>query len=513
MPPEEIDMLENILAGIASIFAPGPLLGIALGTTVGLLFGAIPGISGIMAIAILLPMTFYVSPLIGIPMLLGIYKASIYGGSISAILLNTPGAPPAVCTTMDGYPLAQSGRPRLALDISLKASVFGDIASALLLIFVAAPLSGITLHAGPAEQFSLIVLALTVVGTVSGPSLIKGILCCCAGIMLSTIGISETTGATRFVFGFDGLVSGISLIPMIIGLLCLPEIMHQVSICAGKQIREVFSFRSTGEDRSLSLREFVALLPVLLKSSAIGSFLGAMPGIGSSPAAFMAYSEAKRSSKSPEKFGTGVYEGIAAPECANNAVTGSAMIPMLTLGIPGDDVTAILMGAFMIQGIAPGPTIFHDHTMLIYGIYAGLIMCDVFLFFIAKGGFRFWIKLSQAPKHIIFSAVTVFCFVGAYTINQNMFDLATLIVFGIVGYYFRRFDFSPAAFIIGFILGPLWERTFDQVLVLFEGDISVIFTRPFSAGLLALALITGISIAYNRRRNNQRLAQIGMYND
>lgn len=492
-------MLENILSGLGSILTPGPLAGIAGGTAVGLFFGAIPGISGIMAIAILLPMTFYVSPLIGIPMLLGIYKASIYGGSISAILLNTPGAPPAVCTCMDGYPLTQRGQARKALDVSLKASVFGDVTSALLLIFVAAPLSTITLKAGPAEQFSLIVLALTVVGTVSGPSLLKGILCCCLGILVSTIGISESTGATRFIFGFESLTAGISLIPMIIGLLCLPEIVHQVSL-GSKAGRSVFAFSDKKEDNVLSWKEFKSLLPVLFKSSAIGSFLGAMPGIGSSPAAFMAYSEAKRGSAHPEEFGKGALAGIAAPEAANNAVTGSAMIPMLTLGIPGDDVTAILMGAFMIQGIAPGPTIFYEHTELVYGIYAGLLMCDVFLFYIAKFGFRFWIRLSQCPKHVIFSAVTVFCFVGAYSINQNVFDLLTLILFGIVGFFFRRYDFSPAAFIIGFILGPLWERAFDQVMVLSDGDITVIFRRPFSATLLGLALITGLSIAYNRHK-------------
>lgn len=498
-------MAENIISGLLSVFSFGPLAGIALGVTLGIVFGSIPGISGIMAIAILLPVTFYLDPIIGIPMLLGIYKAGIYGGSITAILLNTPGAPPAVCTAMDGYPLARKGKAYKALDIALKASVFGDMFSVMLLIMVAAPLSALTLKAGPAEQFSLIVLALTVVGTVSGPSLIKGIICCCAGILLSTIGISESTGATRFTFGLEGFSAGIALVPMVIGILCMPEIIHQVSLGARDKAAKLLSVTFEKADKYLRWSEFKELLPVLLRSSIIGSLLGSMPGIGTTPSAFMAYSEAKRTSKNPEEFGKGAYAGIAAPEAANNAVTGAAMIPMLTLGIPGDDVTAILMGAFIIQGITPGPTIFYEHTVLVYGIFAGLIICDIFLFIVARMGFSIWVKLSQCPKHIIFAGVTVFCFIGAYSINQSMFDLLTLIAFGIVGYFFRRYGFSPAPLIIGFVLGPLWERAYDQVMVLSDGDLTVLFTRPFSAALLFLAFLVTVSIALNRLRARNAL--------
>ncbi|WP_028583250.1 tripartite tricarboxylate transporter permease [Desulfogranum mediterraneum] len=501
-------MIAEILSGLMSIFSLGPLTGIAVGVLTGLIFGAIPGISGIMAIAILLPMTFYVSPLIGIPMLLGIYKAGIFGGSISAILLNTPGAPPAVCTAMEGYPLTRKGQAGKALNTALSASVFGDVFSNLLLIFVAAPLSIITLKAGPAERFSIIVLALTVVGSISGPSIIKGIICAGVGIWLSTIGISETTGATRFVFGSSELIGGISLIPMVIGLLCLPEVLQQVGQAYTAKKKKRLTLSQNREDNRFTLRDFRYCLPTMIKSSFIGSFLGALPGLGASPAAFMAYSEAQRSSKRPEKFNRGAIDGLAAPEAANNATTGSAMIPMLTLGIPGDDVTAILMGAFLIQGITPGPTIFYEHTHLIYGIFGGLLMCDLFLYLIAKMGFNLWIKLSQAPKHLIFSCVTVFCFVGAYSINQSLFDIFTLIIFAIVGFLMKRYHFSAGAFIIGFILGPIWERAFDQAMVISDGSYSIFFTRPIPAIFLFLALVSIISITRTRMKTNKLAMEV-----
>lgn len=330
-------MFADICTGLISILTPETIGAVALGIFTGLMFGAIPGISGIMAISILLPLTFYVSPLVGIPMLLGIYKASMFGGSITAVLLNTPGAPPAVCTAMDGYPLTKQGKAGKGLNAALVGSVFGDTFSNILLICVAAPLSYLTLKVGPVEQCSLILLALTVVGSISGSSILKGILCAGVGILLATVGVSGTTGAMRFTFENENLMSGIALIPMVIGLLCLPEVIHQA--CSG--IRKTFEqqFDLSGENGRLSWQEIKSRIPVLLRSSLIGSVIGAMPGLGASPAAYMAYSEAQRTSKHPEQFGKGAIEGVMAPEAANNAVTGSAMIPLLTLGIPGDDVT------------------------------------------------------------------------------------------------------------------------------------------------------------------------------
>ena len=436
-------MFADICTGLISILTPETIGAVALGIFTGLMFGAIPGISGIMAISILLPLTFYVSPLVGIPMLLGIYKASMFGGSITAVLLNTPGAPPAVCTAMDGYPLTKQGKAGKGLNAALVGSVFGDTFSNILLICVAAPLSYLTLKVGPVEQCSLILLALTVVGSISGSSILKGILCAGVGILLATVGVSGTTGAMRFTFENENLMSGIALIPMVIGLLCLPEVIHQA--CSG--IRKTFEqqFDLSGENGRLSWQEI------------------------------------------------------------------KSRIPVLTLGIPGDDVTAVLMGAFLIQGITPGPNIFFENTTVVYGIFGSLIMCDILLCFSAKLGFKVCVRITQLPKHIIFSTVTIFAFVGTYSINQNLFDILCLILFGILGYGMRRFQFPAGPMIIGFILGPLLESAFDQTMTLSDGSFMIFLTHPFSVVLLLLTVAAVFSIARARLRRSKiaQLAQEG----
>ena len=490
-------MINEIISGLLSIFAIGPITGIMAGILTGLLFGAIPGIAGIMAIAIVLPMTFYLSPIVGIPMLLGVYKAGTFGGSIPAILIRTPGAPPAVCTTFDGYPLAKQGKGGKALHMALIASVLGDTFSDLVLIFVAAPLSVLALKAGPAERFTLIFFALTVVGSVSGPSLIKGLISCAMGLLIATIGISEVTGSNRFTFDISLLIGGISYVPMLIGLLALSEVIGQVGLAGtGKEI--YLKKSNKRNDNRVTWPEFKATIKTIWKSSLIGTFIGALPGMGSTIAAFMAYAEAKRTSKHPEMFGKGALDGIAAPEAANNAVCGATMIPLLTLGIPGDDVTAILMGAFMIQGITPGPNVFFDHTKIIFGIYSGLLLCNVFNYFISKNGFPIWIRLANSPKYIVFSIVTILCFVGSFAINQSLFDVSILVIFAILGYFMKKVEYSPAAFIIGFILGPIFERNLDQALTLSDGSLMIFITRPVSALFLLLAFISAGSLIRRR---------------
>jgi putative tricarboxylic transport membrane protein len=496
-------MASEIVSGLLSIFSVGPLTGILIGIVIGLFFGAVPGIACIMAVAIMLPMTFYVSPLFSIPMLLGVYKAGIFGGSISAILINTPGAPGSVCTTLDGYPLAKEGKGGKALNMALLASVLGDTFSDLVLIFVAAPLSIIALKAGPAERFTLMLFALTIVGSVSGPSLLKGLISCALGLWVATIGFAEVTGSMRFTFGIPSLTAGITFIPMLIGLLALPEVMNQVGI--GRKGGRIHLKKSANrDDNRVTWAEFKATLPTIWKSSLIGTFIGAMPGMGSTIATFMAYGEAQRSSKHPERFGKGSLEGIAAAEASNNAVCGATMIPMLTLSIPGDDVTAILMGAFLIQGITPGPTIFYEHTRIIYGIYGGLLLCNLFNFIVARIGFPLWIRLANSPKHLVFSFVTILCFVGSYTFNQSLFDVLTLVIFAIVGYFMRKWQFSPAAFIIGFILGPFMERSLDQAMTLSDGSIMIFFTRPIAALFLLLAIISTVSLVRRRLKTQKR---------
>ena len=469
-------MFADICTGLISILTPETIGAVALGIFTGLMFGAIPGISGIMAISILLPLTFYVSPLVGIPMLLGIYKASMFGGSITAVLLNTPGAPPAVCTAMDGYPLTKQGKAGKGLNAALVGSVFGDTFSNILLICVAAPLSYLTLKVGPVEQCSLILLALTVVGSISGSSILKGILCAGVGILLATVGVSGTTGAMRFTFENENLMSGIALIPMVIGLLCLPEVIHQA--CSG--IRKTFEqqFDLSGENGRLSWQEIKSRIPVLLRSSIIGSVIGAMPGLGASPAAYMAYSEAQRTSKHPEKFGKGAIEGVMAPEAANNAVTGSAMIPLLTLGIPGDDVTAVLMGGLIIQGLQPGPELFTRYAPMTYTFFAGFVLVQFFMLGIGLLGCRGFAQISRLSDAILIPSVAVLCVVGSFAIHKNFFDVVIMMIFGVLGYLVRKFDLNPAAIVLALILGPIGENGLRRSLRLSGGSPAILFSTP-----------------------------------
>ena len=497
-------MFADICTGLISILTPETIGAVALGIFTGLMFGAIPGISGIMAISILLPMTFYVSPLVGIPMLLGIYKASMFGGSITAILLNTPGAPPAVCTAMDGYPLARQGKAGKALNAALTGSVFGDTFSNILLICVAAPLSYLTLKIGPVEQFTLILLALTVVGSISGRSLLKGMSCAGFGLLLATVGVSATTGDIRFTFGHDELVSGIALIPMVIGLLCLPEVIHQARAGIRRQVLAKIDLR--GENGRLTWPEFRRNLPLLFRSSIIGSIIGALPGLGVTPAAYMAYSEAQRTSKTPEKFGKGMVEGVLAPEAANNAVTGSAMIPMLTLGVPGDGATAILMGAFMLHGMVPGPSLFAEQGNVLYAIMLGLLVVNVFMYIVGTGLTRFYAHITRIPYEILAPIVLTFCIAGSYSTNNRIYDIYIILIFGIVSYFLRRMGFQLVPILLGIVLGPLAEKNFRRAMVISEGSFSIFFTRPISCAFILIAIVS-VAIFGIRNYKSRKLAK------
>jgi putative tricarboxylic transport membrane protein len=473
-------MFDNIVGGFSSILAVGPILGIIVGVVIGIVFGAIPGISGIMAIAIILPLTFYVDPIIGITMLLAVYKASIYGGSISAILINTPGAAAAFLTALDGNALTKQGKAGKALDMSLYSSVTGEMLATLVLIFVAAPISIISLQAGPIEKVFLLLFAFTVIGSLAGNSIPRGLLSCTLGMLFAMVGLSTITGASRFTFGVPELMGGFTFTPMLIGILVMPEVISTIrNRMAPHHDLSLEKSKNPGDNR-LSFLEFRSVFKTILKSSGIGTFVGALPGLGSSTAAFMAYSEAKRTSKNPEKYGKGSIEGIAAAESANNAVCGSSMIPMLTLGIPGDDVAALLMGAFLIHGLTPGPMIFFESTETIYAIFAGFLLTDLFLLVIARSGFRFFTKVASLKRYFIFPCVTIFAFVGAFTAGQNMNDVLILIVFTIIGYAMRLVGLNPAVFIIGFILTPFLERNLDQSIAIVGDEYHLLFASPVS---------------------------------
>ena len=500
-------MITNIINGFSEILAPAPLLGIMLGVCVGIVFGAIPGISGIMAIAIMLPMTFYFDPVVGIVTLLAVYKAGIYGGSISAILINTPGAAASFLTSLDGHALARAGKAGKALCLALYASVTGEMLATLVLIFVAAPISLLSLQAGPIEKVWLLVFAFTVVGSMTGESVPRGLLSCCLGMLFAMVGMSAVTGATRMTFGIPELMSGFTFLPLLIGVLVMPEVVEGVRRRKIPQDELILKHSANPEDNRLSFREYRSVFGTILKATGIGTVVGALPGLGSSAAAFLAYGEAKRSSKEPETFGKGSLHGVAAAESANNAVCGSSMIPMLTLSIPGDDVTALLMGAFLIHGITPGPTIFYEHTNVIYAIFAGFLMVDLFLLVIARIGFRFWMKVASVKTYFIFPCVFAFAVVGAFTTNQSMNDVLILLAFTIVGYGMRLAGLNPAAFIIGFILMPIFEQNLDQAVSIVGTDYLRLLASPIGwAFILLSAFSVWSAIRMNRRTRLRALA-------
>lgn len=501
-----LEVLNNFLAGMNTIMAVGPIAGIIAGVCVGIVFGAIPGISAIMAIAIILPLTFYVDPVIGITMLLAVYKAGIYGGSISAILINTPGAAASFLTAQDGNALTKAGKAGKALGMALYASVTGEALATLVLIFVAAPISVIALQAGPIEKVFLLIFAFTVVGSMTGESVPRGLLSCCIGMLFAMVGMSSITGATRFTFGIPELMSGFTFLPLLIGVLVMPEVIEAVKNRKTPHHDLVLSKSKNPDDNRVTWPEFRSVFGTIIKSSGIGTVIGALPGLGSSAAAFLAYGEAKRTSKNPETFGKGSLHGIAAAESSNNAVCGSSMIPMLTLSIPGDDVTALLMGAFLIHGITPGPTIFYEHTDVIYAIFAGFLITDVFLLLIARAGFGFWTKVASIQRYFVFPCVTVFAIAGAFTTNQDLYDVLILICFTVIGYCMRVGGLNAAAFIIGFILTPLLEQNLDQSIAIIGTDYGMILASPYAWVFTALSIFSVFSAVRAKKKEKAMLA-------
>lgn len=483
--------MEQVFAGFTDIFTLGNLIFIALGVSMGIFVGAVPGLNGPMAIAIAVPLTFFMSSLAAITFLVGILKGSRYGGSISAILLNTPGDPEAAATCFDGYPLALQGKAEKALKMALYASVFGDTFSDLVLIMVAAPIALIALKMGPAEITAVIIFALTIIAAVSSESLLKGLIAAAFGIFINCVGLDIVTATPRLCVGFIELQNGIPLMAIGIGMLALSEVLVQIeehgmgpkdSISLGRDAKK--------EDRTLSFREFKGTLKTILRSCVIGTGVGALPGLGATIAAFLGYGAAKRASKTPEKFGKGAIEGVAAAEAANNAVVGANLIPLFTLGIPGNVAAAILIGAFMIHGVTPGPLMFQEHGRLIYGIYGALIIANALNLAIGSFGLRLFARVIQIRKQIVYPVIVICCVTGAYMADNSLFAVALMIIFAILGYFMKKLDFSFVTFIIGFVLGPILELSLRQTLIISKNDPMILLERPVSLVFLILTVLS-----------------------
>ena len=489
-------MLEDLGAALALFANLDNIIALAGGVAIGVLIGAIPGMTSTMGVALTLPFTFTLPPVTGILLLLGVYKGGVYGGSIPAILVKAPGTPAASCTILDGYPLARKGEAGRALDIALYASCFADLVSNLALIVFAGALAMLAQRFGPPEYFTLIAFSLTIIAGVSGERLSKGLISACLGLILATVGLDLVYGTNRFVFDSPDLMAGLSFIPLLIGLFALPEIIDYYAHSASGDETVI----DPGKSRA-SWLDFKRSFKSICRGSAIGVVMGAIPGIGGAPSAYMSYSEAKRTSPNRENFGKGEVEGVAAAEAGNNGVAGATMIPLLALGIPGDVNTAVILGAFMIHGLRPGPLLFQQNIDLIYALFMGIALSSVFLFVIGKAAIRVFRRIASIPYSVLFPIVLVLCIFGAYAINHSFFDILVMMVMGVVGFIMLRFDIPSAPFLIAFILGPMLEDNFRQSLLLSRGSLDIFVRNEITWCFWGLTLL---SIFFIVRRNWRR---------
>lgn len=498
-------MLTNIVDGFFEFFKLSSFIYMNLGLLAGVIFGCIPGLTVMLCLVLFLPFTYNLEAIDSFMFLLGIYCAGSYGGSISAILINTPGTPHAAATMLDGNPLAKRGLAQKALNIALEASTFGGIFSALVLLFLAPQVAKVALKFGASEIFILCVFGISIIAGVSGDSLAKGIISGCIGLFLSIIGMDVISGTFRFTLNNYNLYAGFDLVIVLIGLFALSETISNSNGSKEFKASTTMQLDKTEKDRGkLTKVEYLRMLPHVIKSSIIGVIVGVIPGTGASMASFFSYDRARKSSKHPEEFGNGSIEGIAAAESANNAVTGATLIPLLTLGIPGDAAVAILLGTLMANGLTPGPNLFQEHGLTLYAIMVGLVFINIFMYLQGKYLTGFFAKVTKIPSEILIPIIVVFCFAGSYSIKSSMFDLYISIAFGIIAYILVKLKFSTIPVLLGLVLGALTESNLRRTLIISQGSLSIFVKRPISLAFLIILVITiGFIVKENIARSRK----------
>lgn len=491
-------MAADLLAGLSIVATPVMIAWIFGGVLLGLVVGVIPGLTATLAIALLLPLTYGMDAVEGLVVLTGIYIGGIYGGSVTAILVRIPGAPANALTMLDGYPMAKAGKPEAALGLSTFSSFVGGLIGGILLVLFAPQLARVSLQFQSPEMFSLVVLALVAVVLVTEGPLSKGLAALILGVMLSTIGLDTMLPVPRFTLGSYNLLVGIPLLPLVVGLFAVTEVFWQVGTQApapekGVRIRfsRIFDFAS--EARRVGWKLFA-------KSGAIGAFLGALPGGGATMAAFVSYSEAKRSSKHPETFGTGNPEGIVAPETANNAMTGGAFVPLLAFGIPGDAVTVVILGALLIQGIVPGPQLFTESATLVAPLFVAFFVAYFILFVVGMAVVPWISLLAKVNRALLFPFIAGVSVVAGYVSERTMFGMGLTVAIGLLGYGMVRYGFPVIPTLLGLILGPMLESNLRRSLILSEGDPTIFLRSPLSALLLGIATAMLVYVGVLKRR-------------
>ena len=497
-----------LLHSFNSIFTLNVMFLIFVGVTAGIAIGALPGLTATMGVALLIPLTFGRPPVASLSMLMGIYTGAMYGGAISAILIRTPGTPAAAATILEGYPMCKKGMAGSAMAMSLFSSFVGGIIGCAVMIFMSPLISGFALEFGPVEYFALAIFGLSVIISISGRSLIKGIMVGFFGLLLASMGLDPISGFPRFTFGFSELMEGPSFIPTLIGLFAVSEVIANIEkmLKTEKVQAKLSQFVPTWSEIKRSTA-------ALIKGSLIGTFVGSIPGAGGDIAAFIAYAETKRSSKTPELFGTGMVEGVAATEAANNSCQGGAMIPLLSLGVPGDAVTAVLLGAFVIQGLQPGPLLYKEHMDLVYAVFASMIVAQFLMQFIGMAGMRFFAKVILIENSILMPMILVLSMIGSYAMRGNVFDVGLTIVFGIVGYIMQKYDFPLSPILLALILGPMAESKLRRALVISGGHASILFSRPIAVVLMVLAVAFLVLSFFTHKKIERRLAELAVKND
>lgn len=492
-------MLERFALGAAIALQPISLLMMTLGVAWGIVGGALPGISGSIAMALLLPLTFGMNPAVALMMLAGVYIGAMYGGSITAILISTPGTPGAAATVIDGYELHRKGQSGKALGVSLITGTIGGVISVFILVVLAVPLSKVALAFGPPEYFALGIFGLALISSFVGRDLVKGAISAILGLIVATAGTDPFSGTPRFTFGKTDLLTGVEIVAGMIGLFAVSEIFHQIA---------------EGVDWERIRGRYSTTLPTLLElwrlrvATAIGIVLGTLegllPGGGGAIASFISYNEAKRWSKHPEEFGHGSLEGVAAPETANNVVTGTAMIPLLTFGIPGSNGAAIMLAAMLLHGIQPGPQLFERTPQIVYGLFVGMLVANVMMLVLGFLALRPAIAIVNVRRPLLLAGILAVVLVGAYSISNRMFEVWVVLITGAIGYGMRRYGYNVLAMVLGLVLGFLVEANLRRSLLISIGNPWVFVTRPISALLLAFAVITLVWPIVRQVREDRR---------
>ena len=458
-----------------------------VGVTLGTLIGVLPGIGPVTGVAILIPITFGMNATTAIITMAGVYYGAMYGGSTTSILINVPGESSSVMTTLDGYQMARKGRAGPALGMAAMSSFIAGTFAILMLTFIAPPLAEFALSFGPPEYFALTLMGLTLVTSLAGESMIKGIMSGVFGLIIACVGIDAVSGEARFTFGNIYLLDGVGFIGMAVGLFAVAEVLVNLE----EPMKQVF-VETKFNLKSLfpNLQDWKDSLAPIGRSSILGFFVGVLPGAGATIASFLSYATEKKLSKHPEKFGTGVIEGVAAPEGANNAAAGGAMVPLLTLGIPGSGTTAVLLGALLIHGLRPGPLLFQSNPDFVWGVIASMYIGNVMLLILNLPLVGLWASMLRVPYRILMPLIVTISAVGVYATDNNIFDMWIMLAFGVIGYLMRKLDFPAAPAVLALVLGPLVERSLRQSLTLSHGDLSIFFSRPISAVLTIFALLS-----------------------